>query len=146
MLLTLFVRRQRRRRHPSSSSGWTRRDLWGADLTPRDVRELLPGLQTVVVKDGAVAALALTTEATHRVPALRTTVGEPVGAGDAFVAGYLAGYLAGLVRGASPTHAPRLGHVTAVSALKVTGDHGRLADPEERRLLYLSDETWESSV
>ncbi|BFO18818.1 hypothetical protein SHKM778_52060 [Streptomyces sp. KM77-8] len=57
-------------------------------------------------------------------PALRTTVVEPVGAGDAFAAGFLAG----LLRGTTVTRALRLGHLTAVSALKVTGDHGPLPD------------------
>lgn len=114
-------------------------DLWGADLTTEDVRTLLPGPRVLVVKDGARAATALTRDGTHTVPALRTTVVEPVGAGDAFAAGFLAG----LLRGTTVTRALRLGHLTAVSALKVTGDHGPLPGAREReRLLELPEREW----
>ncbi len=102
--------------------------LWGADLTSEDVRTLLPGAGTVVVKDGARSATAFTADGPTTVPALRTTVVEPVGAGDAFAAGFLAG----LLRGEPLTRALRRGHITAVSALKVTGDHGPLP-PRRRR-------------
>ncbi|MGW2693161.1 sugar kinase [Streptomyces sp. NPDC001296] len=114
--------------------------LWGADVTVPGIRELLPRPRTVVVKDGARAATALTTEGMCTVPALRTTVVEPVGAGDAFAAGFLAG----LLRGTTTVRALRLGHITAVSALQVTGDHGPLPDPAEiERLLGLSAGAWE---
>lgn len=52
------------------------------------------------------------------VPALRAPVVEPVGAGDAFAAGYLSG----LLRGLGPTAALRCGHLVAVRALAVPGD------------------------
>jgi 2-dehydro-3-deoxygluconokinase len=115
-------------------------ELWGADLTVTDLRHLLPGPRILVVKDGARAATAVTESGVCTVPALRTTVVEPVGAGDAFAAGFLAG----LLRGELMTRALRLGHLTAVSALQVTGDHGPL--PEEaaiERLLGLTDPDWE---
>ncbi|WP_369250395.1 sugar kinase [Streptomyces sp. R41] len=115
-------------------------DLWGAKLTATSIRELLPNPRILVVKDGARAASALTEEGIRTVPALRTTVVEPVGAGDAFAAGFLAG----LVRGLTMTQALRLGHVTAVSALKVTGDHGTLPGTEEmERLLQIPAREWE---
>ncbi|MEU8713316.1 MULTISPECIES: sugar kinase [unclassified Streptomyces] len=114
--------------------------LWGADLTVAGVRDLLPGPRILVVKDGARAATAVTADGACTVPALRTTVVEPVGAGDAFAAGFLAG----LLRGGSTVRALRLGHITAVSALKVTGDHGPLPDPARtERLLGLADADWE---
>lgn len=84
----------------------------------------------------ARAATAVTANSVRTLPALRTTVVEPVGAGDAFAAGFLAG----LPRGGTTVRALRLGHITAVSALKVTGDHGPLPDTAEtERLLGLPD-------
>ncbi|MFF4754635.1 sugar kinase [Streptomyces sp. NPDC002514] len=115
-------------------------DIWGAGLTLPDLRRLLPGPRILVVKDGARAATAVSRSGTCTVPALRTGVVEPVGAGDAFAAGFLAG----LLRGGSTTYALRLGHITAVSALKVTGDHGPLPDGEHiERLLGLTPQDWE---
>ncbi|MEU9444136.1 sugar kinase [Streptomyces sp. NPDC048304] len=116
-------------------------DLWGADLTPAAVRELLPGPRVLVVKDGSREATAYTASGAVTVPALRAAVVEPVGAGDAFAAGFLTG----LLRGEPVDRALRLGHITAVSALKVTGDRGPL--PPHRcldRLLGLSDEEWQA--
>ncbi|WP_406327277.1 sugar kinase [Streptomyces sp. NBC_00203] len=113
--------------------------LWGQDLKAADVRELLGRPRILVVKDGAYAATAFSDEGVCTVPALRTTVVEPVGAGDAFAAGFLAG----LLRGEEMRRALRLGHITAVSALGVTGDHGPLPDSERiERLLGLPDEEW----
>ncbi|GGN79701.1 carbohydrate kinase [Streptomyces albiflavescens] len=113
--------------------------LWGSDLKAVDVRELLRHPRILVVKDGAHAATAFSDEGVCTVPALSTTVVEPVGAGDAFAAGFLAG----LLRGADRKRALRLGHITAVSALQVTGDHGRLPDGDRiDELLDLRDEDW----
>ena len=53
------------------------------------------GPAEVVIKDGARGCTALIAGTTLRVPALRVQVVDPVGAGDAFVAGYLAERLAG---------------------------------------------------
>ncbi|WP_327035813.1 sugar kinase [Micromonospora ureilytica] len=93
--------------------------LWGA-TDPAAVRELLPAPQTVVVKDGAVGATALVRDAEPVfVPAPRVTVVEPVGAGDAFAAGYLAG----LLRGLDPVRRLRLGHLVAAQALTSSGDN-----------------------
>ncbi|MFF7162022.1 sugar kinase [Streptomyces sp. NPDC008086] len=113
--------------------------LWGGHLTPADVRAHLPGPRVLVVKDGANAATAFSDEGVRSVPAPRTTVVEPVGAGDAFAAGFLAG----LLRDGTTTDALRLGHLTAASALRVTGDHGPLPGRREQEaLLALSPREW----
>ncbi|WP_428965311.1 sugar kinase [Micromonospora fluostatini] len=104
------------------------------------VRKLLPGPRMVVVKDGGVGATALPrTGPATVVPALRVPVLEPVGAGDAFAAGYLSGVL----RGWEPRAALRLGHLCAARTLTVAGD---TAPPPERALcddlVALPDEGW----
>jgi 2-dehydro-3-deoxygluconokinase len=64
-----------------------------AEVLARELAERGPA--TVVVKLGALGALALSGEQVHRAPALPVTVVDPVGAGDAFVAGYLSEVVAG---------------------------------------------------
>jgi len=97
--------------------------LWGDGIRgPEDVRGILPGPDVLVVKDGSVAATAFTSAEVQSVAALRIDVVEPVGAGDAFAAGFLAG----LLQGRSLEPALRLGHLTAASALRVSTDHGPL--------------------
>ncbi|ANJ27806.1 sugar kinase [Agromyces aureus] len=69
--------------------------LWGT-TTAEEIRERLPHVALLVVKDGAVGATAFCTGyAPVFVPAPVVDVVEPVGAGDAFAAGFLAGLLAG---------------------------------------------------
>ncbi|GAA1121243.1 sugar kinase [Streptomyces javensis] len=116
------------------------RHLWGADLDADGVRELLPRPRLLVVKDGGREATALDGDGrVVTVPVPRTEVVEPVGAGDAFAAGFLAG----LLRGGGLTSALRLGHITAASALGVTGDHGPLPDAATvERLLGLTERAW----
>ncbi|MDG4810434.1 sugar kinase [Micromonospora sp. WMMD1120] len=93
--------------------------LWGAS-DPAAVRRLLPGPRTIVVKDGAVGATALSRDAEPVfVSAPRVAVVEPVGAGDAFAAGYLAG----LLRDLDPVRRLRLGHLVAAQALTSAGDN-----------------------
>ncbi|WIM95057.1 sugar kinase [Actinoplanes oblitus] len=72
------------------------------------------GPTEVIVKDGARGCTALIDGSRHTVPALPVTAVDPVGAGDAFVAGYLADRLAG----APP--AERLRTATAAGAFAVT--------------------------
>jgi 2-dehydro-3-deoxygluconokinase len=72
--------------------------LWGtADADA--VRALMPQPAVVVVKDGDVGATEFDRRSGENlrtfVPAIRTEVVEPVGAGDAFAAGYLAARLQG---------------------------------------------------
>jgi 2-dehydro-3-deoxygluconokinase len=99
------------------------RALWGDNLHDHnDVRSLLPAPRILVVKDGPRSATAFHGDASTQVPSLAVDVVEPVGAGDAFAAGFLAG----LLRGEPMERCLRLGHVTAASALSVIGDHGPL--------------------
>ncbi len=112
-------------------------ELWGpAVRTAADVRALLPGPRILVVKDGPTAAVAFHGDVRVEVPALRVRVVEPVGAGDAFAAGFLAAFL----RGAGTVAALRSGHLTAASALSVTGDHGPLPDRAVTAGLLAADE------
>jgi 2-dehydro-3-deoxygluconokinase len=57
---------------------------------------LAGGVQTVVAKLGADGAVAFTVDDTVKVPARRVQAVDSVGAGDAFVAGYLSGLLDGI--------------------------------------------------
>lgn len=95
--------------------------LWGC-TTAADVRALLPAPATVVVKDGAIGAHGFGGDGEVFVPTPKVTVVEPVGAGDAFAAGYLAGVLAG----DGEEGRLRLGHLVAAAALSVRSDHAHL--------------------
>lgn len=66
--------------------------LWGCRDVD-DVRALLTGPDTVVVKQGADGATGFRGERRMHQPALPVTVVDAVGAGDAFAAGYLDGVL-----------------------------------------------------
>ncbi|GAA1580567.1 sugar kinase [Actinoplanes couchii] len=85
------------------------------------------GPSEVIVKDGARGCVALIDGARHEVPALPVTAVDPVGAGDAFVAGYLADRLAGVDAG------QRLRTAIAAGAFAVTvpGDCEGLPDRAE---------------
>ncbi len=96
--------------------------LWGTK-TPADVRALLPDPEVLVVKDGSVGATSFHPTGTTFEPAPRVDVVEPIGAGDA----YAAGYLAGLLRDLPEPERLRLGHRTAAAALATTGDVATLA-------------------
>lgn len=100
--------------------------LWGL-TKPADVRSLLAEPTDVVVKDGALPAHCLGRDGTqHTEPASPVEVVEPVGAGDAFAAGYLAAR-----RDGAPVPAClRLGHLMAASALTSAGDIGAPPDPQ----------------
>ncbi|RAG87202.1 sugar kinase [Streptacidiphilus pinicola] len=115
-------------------------ELWGTAISdPGDVRSLLPSPKIVVVKVASHFATAFLGDKQATVPALAVDVVEPVGAGDAFAAGFLAALLR-----AEPVHrCLRLGHITAASALSVTGDHGPLPDATKiERLLEVSPQGW----
>lgn len=91
--------------------------LWGvADAD--GVRALFPEADAVVVKDSHVGATEFRGAAKTFVNAPTVEVVEPIGAGDAFAAGYLAGYIAG----SDGETCLRLGHVMAAQALGQVGD------------------------
>jgi 2-dehydro-3-deoxygluconokinase len=69
-----------------------------ADVDAAADELLTGGVDTVVAKLGADGAIAFTRDDTVKVPARRVRAVDSVGAGDAFVAGYLSGLLDGLDR------------------------------------------------
>lgn len=112
--------------------------LWGT-RTAQEIRALLPRPRWLVVKDGPGPATVLSGDSSYAVPAPRVRVVEPVGAGDAFAAGWLAGHL----RGLDPVRRLRLGHVVAAASLGSTSDSGPLPAPTEiDRLLGLAGQDW----
>ena len=76
------------------------------------------GPADVVVKDGARGCIALVDGKRYEVPALAVQVVDPVGAGDAFVAGYLAE----LLEGQDPEQRLRTAIAAAAFAVTVPGD------------------------
>ncbi|MEW1900511.1 sugar kinase [Streptomyces sp. NPDC086147] len=118
--------------------------LWGLE-DARAVFEALPEPGTVVVKLGGTGAVAVDREARTGngndvlVPAPRVDVVSPIGAGDAFAAGFLSATLRGLDLRTRLRH----GHLMAAAALTVPGD---LAVPPRRdrvdRLAALDDAAW----
>ena len=119
------------------------RSLWGEELAEaQDVRALLPAPRILVVKDGERAATAFFGDESAVEPAPRVKVIEPVGAGDAFAAGFLAA----LLQSRSAAQCLRSGHLTAAAALSVTGDHGPLPPPDEfARRLAAAEPDWRRS-
>jgi 2-dehydro-3-deoxygluconokinase len=99
--------------------------LWGTH-GPREVRGLLTGPPVLVVKDGATGATAFDGAGEVFVPCPPVAVSEPVGAGDAFAAGWLSGLLQGLPQ----VKRLRLGHVLAGVALASTADHQAPPPPD----------------
>lgn len=97
--------------------------LWGT-TTASQVRDHLDGVPTLVVKDGAVGATVYSGDDEWFVPTPPVTVVEPVGAGDAFAAGYLYAH----ARSAHREVGLRLGHLMAATVLGVTGDIGPAPD------------------
>lgn len=94
--------------------------LWGvADADA--IRGLIRAPHTLVVKDAHKSAVAFVEGRRYEVPALRVDVVEPVGAGDAFAAGYLHA----MTRGRAPDFALRCGHVVARASLLTVDDVGR---------------------
>ncbi|MRH29135.1 sugar kinase [Microbacterium sp. SYP-A9085] len=95
--------------------------VWGC-ATADDIRTLLPEPGVVVVKDGAVGATEFArvdgADTVTFAPAIPTDVVEPVGAGDAFAAGYLAAHL----RGADAAARLAAGHARAHLVLLSTSD------------------------
>jgi 2-dehydro-3-deoxygluconokinase len=112
--------------------------LWGT-TTPDDIRALLPDVPCLVVKDAANGATCYAGDERTFVPALSVEVIEPVGAGDAFAAGFLSG----LIGGRSVRDRLRLGHITAAATLGCVGDLAVFPPPATcARLLAVADEQW----
>ncbi|WP_241982494.1 sugar kinase [Cryobacterium sp. HLT2-28] len=91
--------------------------LWGC-ATSVDVHELLPDVPYLIVKDSSIDATEFArhsdgTATQTTVPAHEVEVVEPVGAGDAFAAGYLSA----LINGAASAERLNRGHSLASWAL-----------------------------
>lgn len=104
------------------------------------IRAALPEPATLVVKRGADGATVFSGAGdVTTVPALRVDVVAPVGAGDAFAAGFLSATL----RGLPVRDRVRHGHLMAAAVLTVPGD---LTAPPARAhadsLAALDDEAW----
>ncbi|MGW9211405.1 sugar kinase [Embleya sp. NPDC055664] len=104
------------------------------------IRAALPEPGVVVVKQGGAGATVFTDDGPSVfVPALTVDIAAPVGAGDAFAAGFLSATL----RGLPVRRRIRHGHLMAAAALTVAGD---LAVPPPRavadRLAALDDAAW----
>ena len=111
------------------------RALWGSDDETL-VRDLArKGPKEVVLKTGSAGSLALVDGEVLEHPAFTVEEVDPVGAGDAFAAGYLAGHLWNL------SADDRLRVANAMGALSVAtlGDYEGLPDRDELRA-FLEDE------
>ncbi len=112
--------------------------LWGSQDEVA-VRRLLDSPEILVVKRGADGSTIFHGNEKVAVPALSVNVVEPVGAGDAFAAGFLSGYLAGMPM----RNCGRLGTIAADTALSVEIDIGALPAREYiEELLALPEEAW----
>lgn len=100
------------------------------------VRGLLPDIPQLIVKDAEVGATQFSAEGSVFVPALAVEVVEPVGAGDAFAAGYLSGWLDGL----GIERSLRLGHLMAAFTLQHVSDLPQLPPAAEIAELSALDE------
>jgi 2-dehydro-3-deoxygluconokinase len=106
-----------------------------ADCDPE--RLLADGVHAVVVTDGSKGAYSVTAAGVVRQPAFPVRVVDPVGAGDAFVAGYLAGLLDDLDEPA------RMRQAAAAAAICVgaEGDWEGLPSTAELTLVSSADGT-----
>ncbi|MEV2213449.1 sugar kinase [Streptomyces sp. NPDC050997] len=116
--------------------------LWGT-ARPDDIADLLDSASVVVVKDAEHGATSYAGGVRTFVPALPTEVVEPVGAGDAFAAGYLAGVL----ESRDERSRLRLGHLAAAAALRTRDDVPVMPPRAETvRLLAVDDDTWAATA
>ncbi|WP_247706845.1 sugar kinase [Streptomyces liliiviolaceus] len=127
-------------------------ELWGT-ARPDDIAELLAPAPAVVVKDaehGATSYVADSSGAASYagrlrtfVPSLPTKVVEPVGAGDAFAAGYLTGVL----EERDERSRLRLGHLAAAAALRTRDDVPDMPSRTETdRCLALDEDAWAATA
>lgn len=104
-----------------------------------EIRDLLPRPRSLVVKHGARGATLVEDGSEVFEPALTVDVVEPVGAGDAFAAGFLAATL----RGHSRQQRLRAGHLQAAAVLCTTDDVGTpLGESTTSRMLAADYHTW----
>jgi 2-dehydro-3-deoxygluconokinase len=95
--------------------------LWGT-AGAAEVRQVIDRPVALIVKDGPVGATAFDAADVTFEPSTPIEIVEPVGAGDAFAAGYLYGLLTD-----QPTAKRlRLGHQLACAAMRTTADVGAL--------------------
>ena len=106
------------------------RALWGRD-DERFVRELATGRepQEVVLKRGERGSLVLVGGDILEQPAFPAVEVDPIGAGDAFDAGYLAGYLWGL----APEERLRTANAMGAISVATQGDYEGLPGKDELR-------------
>jgi 2-dehydro-3-deoxygluconokinase len=100
-----------------------------------------PRLSRLVLKDDERSASVVTREGeTTRIPCLTVEVVEPVGAGDAFAAGFLSA----LAEGRDEVACLRVGHAVAALALIVAGDRPvTVPDAAERALISsVPEDVW----
>jgi len=111
-----------------------------AELSGEDDRIaalLAAGVREVVLTRGGAGARVVTTSGTTDMPAREVPVADPVGAGDAFVAGYLSGLLDGL----PVPDRLRRAVTTAAFAVATRGDWEGLPTRDELALLDASPGT-----
>jgi 2-dehydro-3-deoxygluconokinase len=103
--------------------------LWGRD-DEGFLRELAAmGPQEVVLKKGGEGSVAVLGAEVLEQPAFPVQEVDPVGAGDAFDAGYLAGHLWGL----DPERRLRVANAMGALSVATLGDYEGLPDEEELR-------------
>lgn len=113
-------------------------ELWGSHAAA-EVRLLLDRPARLLVKNGGTEATEFGDGAPTAVPALKVQAVEPIGAGDAFAAGWLSGYL----RGLTPVQRLRLGHVLAATAMRSMADFDSVPSPAVlESVLGLADAAW----
>ncbi|MGW6014901.1 sugar kinase [Streptomyces sp. NPDC055210] len=117
-------------------------ELWGT-ARPDDIAELLAPAPAVVVKDAEHGATSYAGGLRTFVPSLPTKVVEPVGAGDAFAAGYLTGVL----EERDERSRLRLGHLAAAAALRTRDDVPDMPSRTETdRCLALDEDAWAATA
>jgi 2-dehydro-3-deoxygluconokinase len=105
------------------------REIWGRDDEDLARELAASGPREVVLKRGGEGSLALTDGRAVTQPAFRVEEVDPVGAGDAFDAGYLAGHLWGL----PPEERLRVANAMGALCVATLGDYEGLPHAEELR-------------
>lgn len=117
--------------------------LWGAS-DPTQIRAVVDQPGRVVVKDGPNGTYSFVGDEPAFEAALSGTIVDPLGAGDAFAAGYLTGLL---TAPADERRSLRLGHIMAMAAIASEHDVGNpLPWPVINRMLGASADEWRSLV